>query len=235
MQKIFQANNPSPPLKTRLRLLVRNLWRVLFPWPALAAALTVLLLLGLPQWAAHAEADPRAYSAQSVPVERVGIVFGAGITPDDTPTLVLRDRLDMAIQLYQTGKVSKLLMSGDNRTLNHNEPGVMQAYAVQKGVPAEDIVLDYAGNRTYDTCYRARHIFNIHTATLITQKFHLPRALFTCANLGIDVHGVAADKSYFSPPTVANWQIRELFATSAALWQVWVERPLPILGKNETF
>ena len=92
------------------------------------------------------------------------------------------------------GKVEKLLLSGDNRTLDYNEPGAMRAYAISLGVPAEDIVLDYAGRRTYDTCFRAKAIFGVDQVLLVTQMFHLPRALYTCRALGIEAEGIPADQ-----------------------------------------
>ena len=98
--------------------------------------------------------------------------------------------MDTAAQLYFSGKVEKLLMSGDNRFVDYNEPEAMRQYARSLGVPEEAIVLDYAGRRTYDTCYRARDIFGVQSAILVTQNFHLPRALFTCNALGIRATGV---------------------------------------------
>ena len=84
-------------------------------------------------------------------------------------------------------------MSGDNRFIDYNEPGAMQAFALELGIPEEDIVLDYAGRRTYDTCYRAGEIFQLETAILVTQEFHLPRALYICNVLDIKAVGVSAD------------------------------------------
>jgi len=129
--------------------------------------------------------------------------------------------------------VEKILMSGDNRFITYNEPGAMRDYAVGLGVPKEDIVLDYAGRRTYDTCYRARHIFNVKEAILVTQSFHLPRALFTCNNLGINSNGVPADVRHYLRRSYAIWVAREIPATTVAMWEVWISRPLPVLGKPE--
>ena len=112
------------------------------------APLTVILPRLLTAW----DARGLMYSVESAPAKRVAIVFGAGLWRDGSPTPVLRDRVATAAQLYLAGKVEKLLMSGDNRFADYNEPAAMQAYAMQLGVPEEDIVLDYAGRRTYDTC-----------------------------------------------------------------------------------
>ena len=175
----------------------------------------------------------RIYSVSAVPAEKVAIVFGAGLTRDGYPTAILRDRVETAAQLYFAGKVQKLLMSGDNSYVNYNEPGAMHDYAISLGVPESAIVLDYAGRRTYDTCYRAKAIFGVDSAILVTQAFHLPRALFLCNALGLRAAGVEADNITYRKLSLAVWNIREQFATVGALWDVYVQRPLPILGKPE--
>ena len=104
-------------------------------------------------------ATPETFSINNAPAKRVAIVFGAEVKRDGTPSTVLRDRVETAVELYKNGKVKKLLMSGDNRFVNYNEPESMRQYALKLGMPDSDIVLDYAGRRTYDTCYRAKEIF----------------------------------------------------------------------------
>jgi SanA protein len=164
---------------------------------------------------------------------RAAIVFGAGLTRDGRPTPVLRDRVEAAVELFRAGKVEKLLMSGDNRFENYNEPAAMRQYALELGVPDSAIVLDYAGRRTYDTCYRAKAIFNLQEAVLVTQRFHLSRALFICSQLGLKATGVAADRRTYLPLTRLSWQIREIPATLNAFLDVMVTHPLPILGNPE--
>ncbi len=163
----------------------------------------------------------------------ITIVFGAGLYRDGNPTPVLQDRLETAADLYFQGKTQKLLFSGDNRTTFYNEPEAMRRYALQLGVPSEAIVLDYAGLRTYDTCYRARHIFRVESAILVTQRFHLPRALYLCSQIGIQVEGVPADRQYYRKSARLHWQIRETLATLTALWEIHVSHPKPILGRVE--
>ncbi len=199
----------------------------------LLVGLTVVLLLIVPSLVTEVSAHSRLHSVGDAPKTRVAIVFGAGLSRNGTPSPVLRDRVETAAQLYLTGKVEKLLMSGDNRFLDYNEPGAMQDYALRLGVPEKDIILDYAGRRTYDTCYRARHIFNVEKALLVTQQFHLPRALFTCNNLGIQAVGVAAEVRHYQSRSYAYWYLREVPATTVAMWEVWVSRPLPVLGQPE--
>jgi len=167
------------------------------------------------------------------PSSRVAIVFGAGLQRDGSPSPVLRDRVAAAVQLYQAGKVEKILMSGDNRFVDYNEPGAMYNYAVELGMPAEDIVLDYAGRRTYDTCYRAKAIFNLKDAILVTQTYHQARALFTCNMLGLPSSGFSADMRTYHPSSYFFWNLREIPATFMALVDVWFRHPIPVLGKQE--
>jgi SanA protein len=198
---------------------------------ALAAAGLIILIL--PRIITTIYSWPRVYTADMVPTGRVAIVFGAGLTRDGQPTLILRDRVRTAVQLYFSGKVEKLLMSGDNQGIGHDEPGAMRDYAVNFGVPAKAIVLDNSGDRTYDTCYRAKAIFGLDSALLVTQQFHLPRALFLCNMLGIQAVGVDANNYRYWPPLMLIWNIREQLATVGAFWDVYVEKPLPVLGKPE--
>lgn len=189
------------------------------------------LLLGLPRLVTELYAQPQIYPPEAPPGAPVAIVFGAGLQKDGSPSPVLRDRVTTAAGLYFSGKIQKLLMSGDNRFVDYNEPAAMKELAVRLGVPEENIVLDYAGRRTYDTCYRARHIFGVEKALVVTQRYHLPRALYTCNLLGIESAGVSADREHFTPRNF--WLARELVATTVAMWELWVARPLPVLGNPE--
>ena len=130
------------------------MWKKFFKWTW--RVIRTLVLLGLlvfflPRIMTSVYAVFRTYSIENVSTERVAIVFGAGLRRDGTPTAVLRDRVETAAQLYFDGKVEKLLMSGDNRFENYNEPESMRQHALSLGVPDGAIVLDYAGRRTYDT------------------------------------------------------------------------------------
>lgn len=173
------------------------------------------------------------FAAADVPAQRVAIVFGAGLWHDGRPTPILRDRVTTAVQLYFSNKVEKLLLSGDNRVVDYNEPAAMHQVALELGMPAEAIVLDYAGRRTYDTCYRAQAIFGIHTAILVTQKFHLPRALFVCNATGLEAFGVPADQQVYRKSSLLYWNLREIIATAGAFWDIYIKHPVPVLGKFE--
>lgn len=170
---------------------------------------------------------------ENAPAERVAIVFGARVYPSGRLSAMLSDRVDAAVDLYHAGKVQKIIMSGDNRFEDYNEPGAMIAHAQSRGVPAEDLQPDYGGRRTYDTCYRARHIFQVESAILVTQAFHLPRALFLCETLGTRATGVIADRRTYDPRSIAWSEMREIPALVAALLDAVRRAPPPILGEPE--
>jgi SanA protein len=192
-----------------------------------------LFVLFLPRLVTALYSLPRVIPAERAPARPIAIVFGAGLSRDGSPSPVLRDRVATAARLYFAGKVQKILMSGDNRFIYHNEPGSMKEYALELGVPDTDIVLDYAGRRTYDTCYRATSIFRVRSAILVTQAFHLPRAVYTCNVLGLDALGVPADMREYRPRSLAWWHAREIGATLVALWELHITHPLPVLGEPE--
>lgn len=192
-----------------------------------------VLVLIVPRIITAIYANSRIFSVTEVPPRRVAIIFGAGLWRDGSPTPVLRDRVATAAELYFSGKVEKLLLSGDNRFIYYNEPGAMYQYARFLGVPSEALVLDYAGHSTYDTCFRAKLIFGVNEAILVTQNYHLPRALYTCHSLGVSVIGVAADHRAYTLGPWIYWNIRELPATLNALWDVHVAHPIPVLGEPE--
>lgn len=193
--------------------------------------LVLITLIGAPRLIMLRHASSRVYTDDTVASFRAAIVFGAGLTADGGPTAVLMDRVATAAKLYTAGKVEKILMSGDNRFLYYNEPGAMKDFAVQIGVPEEDIILDYAGRRTYDTCYRAKEIFQLSEAIVVTQLFHLPRALYTCSSLGLQVVGIPADMRTYQDSDF--WSIREIPASLIAFIQVHLTHPEPVLGDQE--
>ncbi len=204
----------------------------------LLIAFAILILLGalalfVPRMVTGSYARGRVYSASEVPAHRVAIVFGAGLWRDGSPTPILIDRVTAAANLYFAGKAEKLLMSGDNRFVEYNEPEAMRQVALSLGVPDEAIVLDYAGRRTYDTCYRAKAIFEVSEAILVTQAFHMPRSLYTCNRLGVASVGVESDLRTYRKSSLLIWNLRELLATTAALWDVNIGHPVPVLGDPE--
>ena len=120
------------------------------------------------------------------------IVLGASVKNGDTPSLMLQDRLDRAIEAYKVGIAPKIIMSGDHGSRYYNEVQVMKDYAIAHGVPSEDIFMDHAGFSTYDTMYRAREIFGADKVLIVTQRYHLYRSIYVAKKLGMDAYGVAA-------------------------------------------
>jgi vancomycin permeability regulator SanA len=170
-------------------------------------------------------------SLQTIPKRDVAIVFGAGVLPSGQPTEYLRNRILTGVNLYKAGRVSKIVMSGDNSSVHYNEPDAMKRYAVTLGVSASAIVEDFAGYSTYDTCYRAGAIFGIKRAIVVTQGYHLPRAVMTCRSLGIDTIGVAASRE--GKDSALTYIAREYLSTDKAIVEL-VVRPKPaVLGTYE--
>lgn len=126
------------------------------------------------------------------------IVLGAGIKDRETPTPMLKDRLDVGIELYKKGVALKILLSGDNGQIEHNEIHVMLNYVKDAGVPEDDIFCDHAGFSTYESMYRAESIFGVKKAVVVTQKYHEYRALYIGKVLGLEVKGVASDQEQYS-------------------------------------
>jgi SanA protein len=199
----------------------------------LATIVIGLLGAGWTVWTLNGRYAARMYGRgqeAAMPAKPVAIVFGAGYWPSGAISLILRERLDAAIELYRSGQVDKLLFSGTNHVVEYNEPAKMLEYALSQGVPREDIVLDYAGRRTYDTCYRAREIFQLSSATLVTQGYHMPRAIETCDTLGMDVVGYSANLYQHHGTYLIRYRLREIPALWRAWWDLYVAHPRPILG-----
>ena len=126
------------------------------------------------------------------------VVLGASVFADGTPSGILRDRLDDGIALYKEGVAPKLIMSGDNSTVSYNEVQVMKDYAISQGVPSYDIFCDHAGFSTYESMYRAKHVFGAERIVVATQTYHLYRALYAAQGLGLESLGVASDYHDYS-------------------------------------
>ena len=134
--------------------------------------------------------------ANGVPEENVGIIFGAGIR-NDRPSKYLKDRLDKGIELYKLKKINKILLSGDNGSDEHDELTVMKLYCYENGVDTTKVFLDYAGFDTYSTMYRAKHIFKIKSAILVSQEYHLSRAIYIGNEMGVKSVGLSANEGAY--------------------------------------
>lgn len=156
------------------------------------------------------------------------IILGAGVTESGELSAVLRDRVDTAVAIYRSGNVGAILVSGDNSTTEHNEVVPVQEYLLAQGIPAEDIFLDYAGFDTYDTMYRARAIFEVTSAVVVTQSYHLPRALYLADVVGIEAQGVVA---LHDRANLYNYA-REVLARVKAVGNVLLRSQPEYLGKR---
>lgn len=172
--------------------------------------------------------------AADVPAADVVLVPGAGLRPDGTPSTFLRRRLAAAHDLYQRGTVDVVLVSGDSSTEDYDEPTAMRDWLVGLGVPTDRIVLDHAGLDTHDTCVRAHEVFGVRSAVVVTQDYHLRRALFSCRAAGIDVTGLGVASTSVEPPKAVMYRVREVPASVKAAWDAATGRAPAHLGPRET-
>ena len=173
------------------------------------------------------------FSETDVPAAPVALVLGAMVYPDGTPSPFLAARLDVAHRLYQAGKVQVVVVSGDNMAKEYNEPEAMRTYLVNAGMPAEKVVADYAGFDTYDSCARALRIFGIENLILVTQSYHLPRAVATCRALGVDATGVGDESARQYARSWQRGAIRDQLACVKTVIDLITQRD-PVLGQQET-
>jgi len=169
------------------------------------------------------------YSVAGAPTRPVALVMGAWADSSGRPGGFLEGRLQTALELYRAGKVKVILVSGDNSTVGYDEPDAMRNWLVQRGVPAGKVVADYAGFDTYASCVRAKQVFGVDAVTVVSQDFHLPRAVATCRAVGLDAIGVGDSTVSAGPPN----RVREV----AANWKMVLDvttRRVPLLGPHET-
>lgn len=170
--------------------------------------------------------SPYLYSSDStMPDAQVAIVLGASVEGNE-PSPILAERANAAIQLFEDGKVSKILVTGDNATTNYDEVNPVQHYLLAAGIPPQDIFLDHAGFDTYSSMYRAKAIFDATSAIVVTQDFHLPRAVFTARALGLQAYGYNAGQA-----TIWDY-LREIPASAKALWDLATRRVPQYLGQQ---
>ena len=201
----------------------------------LAVALIGILLIAVINKYVHSRtADKIQKSMTEIPPEepkRVAIVFGARVWADGVPSNSLNDRVLTAVELYRAGRVKKLLMSGDRQNDNYDEPAAMKKLAIELGVAESDIVLDNDGKRTLDTCYRAREIFEIQKAILVTQDYHQPRALYLCNSLGVDSIGITANRRIYD--NERYFHFREFFSVASAWFEINILSPDVAKGQKQ--
>ena len=218
--------NKEPKQKKSIRKIIK----ALFKFALVCAVIVAVLTLGL-NLIVCLSSGPRmmsienniAYNASEGRDYDCIIVLGCGVRNGE-PTPLLSDRLDAAIALYQAGVAPKVLMSGDHGQSDYDEVSAMRQYAMERGVPSEDIFMDHAGFSTYETMYRAKNIFGVENAVVVTQKYHLYRALYDARSLGIETTGTIAVGHVFASQPM--WTAREILARVKDF--VWcIVKPLP--------
>lgn len=197
---------------------------------AVGAALGTALIV-TPAWYVRVVSDGRMTSVEEVPALPVALVLGAEVYADGRPSRYLRARLDLARELFAAGKVEAILVSGDG-TRHYNETDGMCDYLVAHGVPAQRIATDHSGFDTYDSCVRARKVFGVTRAIVVSQTYHLPRALAICRAIGLDAWGVGDDSVRKNQEMWSYGTLRELGANLKMVWDL-VSRRQPVLGPHD--
>jgi vancomycin permeability regulator SanA len=197
----------------------------------LAGVAALALLIGGSMALVGAKADGHLYSVADVPPAPVAVVFGAKVRKDGTPSPYLAGRLDLALRLYRAGKVKAILVSGDHGRWTYDEPDAMRSYLMARDVPDSKVVADYAGFDTYQSCARARRIFGVRRAILVSQDFHIARAVALCRSVGIDATGVGDAQAHNN----RYWHIyvRDKLADVKAVYDMTVRPDPKYLGRRE--
>lgn len=179
----------------------------------------------------HVNYKSKAYiysKVEDVPECYTAIVLGALVSNTGNPSSFLQDRMDVAIELYKSKKIKRFLLSGDHGRKNYDEVNSMKNYLLDKGINTEDIFLDHAGFDTYSTMVRAKEVFGVDKAIIVTQEFHLSRAVFIARSKGIDAYGIIADRqNYFS---LKRLKMRETIANVKAFTEILFNKSPKFLG-----
>jgi vancomycin permeability regulator SanA len=219
----------APPRRSRLRRWVRRLLLLGLVAGVGCAAVVVASVVYVDR-----AARGHVFAADAVPAAPVALVLGAQVyEPGDRPSPFLQARLELARRLYVAGTVKVILVSGDNGRPDYNEPGGMVAWLSAHGVPAAKVVPDYAGFDTYDSCARAKLVFGVTRLIVVTQSYHIRRAVSLCRHLGIDADGVGDDS--VRDRWVSWWRAttREQGACVKAVGDLTMRRDPVFLGPHE--
>lgn len=166
------------------------------------------------------------YPADKVPAADAVLILGAYVFPDGTLSDMLEDRVTVGYDLYVQRKAPKIIVSGDHGRKDYDEVNTMKSYLKNKGVTGQDVFMDHAGFSTYESLYRARDIFQARKVTIVTQRYHLSRAVFIARELGLEAYGVASDLHDYGPVMV-KYQVREMAARNKDFWSAKVFKPQP--------
>jgi SanA protein len=220
MQKYkIVTNNEKTIIKRKKKLLLTILFVFLI---VVIFCVTAIFLMN---WVVYKTYKPYICQIEKAPLTQTAIVLGCLVYYDGTPCDMLIDRVKTGVNLYKTGKVKKILLTGDHGRTNYDEVNSMRRLTQKLGVPPQDIFMDHAGFNTYESMYRARDVFKVKSALIVTQDFHLDRALYIARKLGIEAYGISADRAQYWEIQY-NWQ-REIPARVKAFIWVNITHPLP--------
>jgi SanA protein len=195
-------------------------------------AFLFVLAFGINAFIVYAASDSIYESSADVPAKQAALVLGARVYDSGAVSPILEDRLQAALELYGAEKIEKLIVSGDHGREEYDEVRSMRDWLINEGVPAEDIFMDHAGFDTYDSVYRARDVFEAESIIIVTQRFHLPRAIFIADALGLETAGVVADKREYSAASMRRNALREPLARLKALGSILVGAKPTYLGET---
>lgn len=198
--------------------------------PALNILVLLLIIAGAVFWTVDRHVKQVGaeyiYSAQEVPQADTVLVLGAYVYPDGTLSYMLRDRVNVGYELYGLGKAPKIIVSGDHGRTDYDEVNTMKDFLKSQGVAGKDIFMDHAGFSTYESLYRARDIFQVKKVIIVTQEYHLLRAVFIARELGLEAYGVPSDEHNYGQ-VMAVYEGREMMARNKDFWLVKVIKPHP--------
>ncbi len=187
----------------------------LLKWLLALAGFAILFCASANLWVWVVSRGSIVKTTEAKPADAV-IILGAYVRPDGVLSYILQDRLDTGLNIYNRGLAPKIIVTGDHGQKNYNEVQAMKDYLLDHGVPAENIFMDHAGFDTYDSLYRARGIFQVKSAIIATQNFHLPRALYIADRLGLQVQGVETRLVY-------PWWYRSALRDRAAQVKAYID------------
>ncbi|GAA2386829.1 membrane protein [Catellatospora methionotrophica] len=211
----------------------RRWWRVARRTVLLTVLAGLLALVGSVGWVRW-QASGHVYAIEDVPDAPVALVLGAQVHDNGSPSGFLEARLDIARRLYESGKVRAVLVSGDHGQWTYDEPDAMRQWLIDRGLPDRKVVADHAGFDTYDSCQRAARVFGVRQLIVITQSYHIDRAVALCRDAGIDATGVGDDTARRYGSFWTKAVIREQGACVKALLDVLTARDPVFLGRHET-
>lgn len=196
-------------------------WLHRWRWRLLTGVVVVVVVATVPTIWERAVAAPHLRDERSVPDQAVALVFGA-LVDGDRPSAFLASRLDTAVRLYRSHRVGTILVSGNDDHHGYDEPDVMRRYLLSHGVSPVDVRVDHAGYDTWDTCHRARTVFGVRSAILVTQTFHVWRAVAVCRANGVDGYGLGVDSMSVGVTSTVYGYVREYFAADKAMWDALI-------------